>query len=331
MLVSIYGSKEVFVNEYRVMLADKLLANLDYNTDKEVHTLELLKLRFGELSMRNCEVMIKDIEDSKRANTIIHEALESPSAIRRTTGGPRVTDAVMVSHVFWPSLQNDQLKHHPRIQAELDQFSTEYARLKNPRKLIWHDQLGSVQIELDILEMADGVPVVETKEFTCTPLLATIISHFEDKSRWTLDELSNETGIPEHVLQKKIAFWVNNRVLRQVPGNSSAFDLTTLAHLQQGDNDADMMDEDVHEGHAVSVSAQEEDEMELFESYIVGMLKNMQQLPLDRIHNMLKMFVAGSDFKYDKTPQQLSAFLQHLCKQEKLECGPDGMYKLAKK
>jgi len=41
------------------MLADKLLNNLDYNTDKEVHNLELLKLRFGDLSLRTAEVMIK--------------------------------------------------------------------------------------------------------------------------------------------------------------------------------------------------------------------------------------------------------------------------------
>jgi anaphase-promoting complex subunit 2 len=50
------------------MLADKLLANLDSNTDKEVHTLELLKLRIGELSMHNCEIMIKDTDDSKRGS-----------------------------------------------------------------------------------------------------------------------------------------------------------------------------------------------------------------------------------------------------------------------
>lgn len=59
MLVGIYGSKDLFVNEYRNMLADKLLNNLDYNTDKEVHNLELLKLRFGDLSLRTAEVMIK--------------------------------------------------------------------------------------------------------------------------------------------------------------------------------------------------------------------------------------------------------------------------------
>ncbi len=59
MLVSIYGSKDLFVNEFRLMLADKLLANLTFDTDQEVHTLELLKLRFGDISMRSCEIMIK--------------------------------------------------------------------------------------------------------------------------------------------------------------------------------------------------------------------------------------------------------------------------------
>ena len=57
MLVQIYGSKELFVTEYRSILADKLLEKRDYDTDKEVRTLELLKLRFGESSMHHCEIL----------------------------------------------------------------------------------------------------------------------------------------------------------------------------------------------------------------------------------------------------------------------------------
>ena len=87
------------------------------------------------------------------------------------------------------------------------------------------------------------------------------------------------------------------------------------------------MDDDDHEGQAVSVAAHEEEEMEVFESYIVRMLTNLGQFPLERIQNMLKMFVAGSAMKYNKTPQQLSLFMQHLCEQEKLEFCPDGTYK----
>jgi anaphase-promoting complex subunit 2 len=341
MLVSIYGSKELFVNEYRLMLADKLLANLDYNTDKEVHTLELLKLRFGEMSMRNCEIMIKDTDDSKRVISNIHGTIKAKQLATASSLGPPppdpIVDAAIVSHIFWPTLQKEQLKHHPRIQTELDQFSTEYGKLKNPRRLVWLNQLGSVQLELDVVEEGpDGTPAIETREFTCAPLLATLISHFEDKDRWSAEDLSNETGIPEHVIQKRMAFWINNRVIKLIPGGTVEYEVTTREHLLQGDNDPDsavasMMEEDESEGNAVSVVGQDEEEMDAYESYICGMLTNLGQLPLDRIHNMLKMFVTGSDIKYNKTPQQLSLFLQHLCKQEKLECGPDGMYKLFKK
>ncbi len=59
-------SKEIFVNEYRSVLADKLLSKEDYDTDREVHILELLKLRFGETSMHHCEIMIKDLATSRR-------------------------------------------------------------------------------------------------------------------------------------------------------------------------------------------------------------------------------------------------------------------------
>jgi anaphase-promoting complex subunit 2 len=340
-LVSIFGSKELFVNEYRLMLADKLLANLDFNTDKEVHTLELLKLRFGELSMRNCEIMIKDTDDSKRIITNIHNTLKAKEKRRRqlepeeettTQQDPTIVDAAIVSHIFWPTLQNEQFKHHPRLQAGLDQFSAEYGRLKNPRRLVWLNQLGTIQLELDVLEdLEDGTTVVETREFSVGPLLATLISHFEDKDEWTADELSNETGIPEHTIKKRMAYWTGHRVLQLQP--PSTYVIATQEHLLaggEGENSVPM-EEDGHESRAVSVAAQEEEDLAVYESYICGMLNTHGQLPLERIHNTLKMFVTGSDIKYNKTPQQLSRLLQHLCKQDRLECGPDGMYKLVRK
>lgn len=331
MLVSIYGSKELFVNEYRVMLADKLLANLDFNTDKEVHTLELLKLRFGEISMRNCEIMIKDMDDSKRANSNIHSSMQVSGKKE-----PLVQSGV-ISHIYWPALQNEQLKHHPRIQANLEEFSAEFSRLKNPRRLIWLNQLGSVQLELDVMEEGpDAEPIVETRQFDCSPLLATLISHFEDRDRWTAEDLSNETGIAEHIIQKRMGYWVSNRVVKAVPSsqpNQVIYQVASHEHLSQGEHDlaGSMMELDHGDSQAFSAMAQEEEEMGTYEHYIVGMLTNLGQLPLEKIHNMLKMYVSGSDVRFNKTPQQLSVFLKYLCKQEKLECGPDGMYKLFRK
>lgn len=43
MIVGIVGSKDQLVNEYRVMLAEKLLNKSGYDIDTELRTLELLK------------------------------------------------------------------------------------------------------------------------------------------------------------------------------------------------------------------------------------------------------------------------------------------------
>ncbi|KAF3954659.1 hypothetical protein CMV_020024 [Castanea mollissima] len=55
MIVGIIGSKDQLVNEYRVMLAEKLLNKSDYDIDSEIRTLELLKIHFGESSMQKCD------------------------------------------------------------------------------------------------------------------------------------------------------------------------------------------------------------------------------------------------------------------------------------
>jgi anaphase-promoting complex subunit 2 len=211
-----------------------------------------------------------------------------------------------------------------------------------------------IQLELDVMEEGPNGMVMETKEFTCSPFQATLISHFEDKKQWTSEELSDETGVPVHVLQKRMAFWVTRGVIKVVQGNSSLAgtggavsggNMTyQIAHPRQmveavhsneaGNSGASasmsMYDPD-EDGPAVSMAGQEEEEMDVYVSYIVGMLTRLGQLSLKTIHNNLKTHVTGSDIHYNKTPQQLAAFLQLLCRQERLECGPDGMYKLYKR
>ena len=59
MLVNVYGSKELFANEYRSLLADRLLSDTSCDISKEFKYLELLKLRFGESPLHFCEVMLK--------------------------------------------------------------------------------------------------------------------------------------------------------------------------------------------------------------------------------------------------------------------------------
>ena len=329
MLVGIYGSKDLFVNEYRIMLADKLLSNLEYDTDKEVHNLELLKLRFGEQSLRQCEVMIKDVDDSKRIHTNIQSTLES--RVRPSQDSPPAVDATIVSHIFWPTLQREEIKYHPSIERKLDEFSWEYSRLKNPRRLVWMKQLGSVELEVEAYEHdEDGELVSHTKEVSCTPAQATLLHYFEDTPKWTASDLSMQTEMPEDVVRKRMGFWVNQRVLHSKRRGDDV--LYTLISANEADAlDQSFQQEEEDEEGAVSLGAHAEEEMKVYESYIFGMLTNLKQLNLERIHSNLKTFVAGSDHKYDKTPQQLAVFLQRLCKEEKLEVSNDGVYSIFKK
>jgi anaphase-promoting complex subunit 2 len=50
LLVSIYGSTDTFIVEYRSLLAEKLISNVGYMTETEVANLELLKIRYVQLS-----------------------------------------------------------------------------------------------------------------------------------------------------------------------------------------------------------------------------------------------------------------------------------------
>ncbi|TYZ62631.1 hypothetical protein PybrP1_006910 [[Pythium] brassicae (nom. inval.)] len=152
-LVNIYGSKELFVNEYRMMLADKLLQNLDYNTDRDVQTLELLKLRFGEDSLQQCEIMVRDIDDSKRINLNIRSTLEKQQqrsagdvgAEKRARLPPPPVDATIVSQQFWPPFQGDDFALHPSVAGDVERYMKAYEVLRNPRSLAWNPSLGSVQ------------------------------------------------------------------------------------------------------------------------------------------------------------------------------------------
>ncbi|RHY20350.1 hypothetical protein DYB32_010055, partial [Aphanomyces invadans] len=130
-LVSIYANQTVFVNEYRMMLAERLLSAKDFNTDRDVHTLELLKLRFGDARLQQCDIMIKDVDESKRIHANLGLAV----------------DATVVSEHFWPPFQGDDFTLHPRLSDMIRQYKEAYAVLKNPRQLDWVPYLGFVENE----------------------------------------------------------------------------------------------------------------------------------------------------------------------------------------
>ncbi|KAF2707386.1 hypothetical protein K504DRAFT_483484 [Pleomassaria siparia CBS 279.74] len=81
--------REDFINELRNILGDHLLRCQDPEYQNEIRLLELIKIRLGEDKMQACEVMLRDVLDSKRINDSIRASRPSPLRTPELTRQPR--------------------------------------------------------------------------------------------------------------------------------------------------------------------------------------------------------------------------------------------------
>ncbi|XP_058462481.1 anaphase-promoting complex subunit 2 [Malaya genurostris] len=314
MVVDIYGSKELFVNEYRNLLAERLLSQLDSNPEKELRNLELLKLRFGETMLHSCEVMLKDIGDSKRINSHI---LSDESGFVQER--PFDISALIVSSQFWPTFKKETMDLPAAIKEMFDQYTKVFESYKGNRTLHWTPLNGKVIIELEL----DGI----ISEMQVTPAQATIAIHFSEQHSWELEKLGQKMNMPPSILRKRLVFWQSQGLIRETRENffvlndrnsrAEATDLHTHA--------PDVCDDEEAESAMESASDQREEELQVFWSYIEAMLTNLDSLPLDRIHQMLKMFAS----QVDVSQEELKNILQRKVREHKLVYA-GGVYQLPK-
>ncbi|XP_067946138.1 anaphase-promoting complex subunit 2-like isoform X2 [Watersipora subatra] len=308
MLVNIYGSKELFIKEYWNLLADRLLSNLSYATLWEIRYFELLKVRFGETDLHKCEVMLKDITDSKRLNTWIHsELLKAPPDQQI----PFEMNAMMLSGQYWPNFREEKLQLPLLMQSALNKYTKAYEIAKVNRTLKWQPHIG--QIEVDI-EMDSG----QVLSFKTSPVNVAIITAFETKDSYNAEELSQKLQTSVSVIRKRITYWLTHRVLQEQSPNSYKLNKDhTFGTI------TDIIEED-SESAMASAEEQREEEFQILWTYVNGMLTNMESQSLERIHSMLKMFA-----NTECTLTELENFLSRKIREGKLVCTA-GVYKLAK-
>nr|XP_058951089.1 anaphase-promoting complex subunit 2-like isoform X1 [Pocillopora verrucosa] len=314
MLVNIYGSKDLFVSEYRTLLADRILSTFNYDTEKELRYLELLKLRFGESHLHFCEIMLKDVADSRRINS--HIQASAKNADNKKANAIPLTSMVL-SAVFWPAFREEKLKVPEEVQRAMDEYTHGFEALKGMRTLRWKPHLGLVEVEV---ELAD-----RTLSLSVTPTQATAIMHFQEKERWTVEELSGVMHVPPGLLRRRLGFWVSQGVLKE-----ESTDTFIVMEKQKGQQRATevVMDAEI-ESVMASSHDQREEELQVFWSYIVGMLTNLESLPLDRIHSMLRMFAMQGPSSSQCSVDDLRRFLDRKVKDQELQF-VNGFYRLPK-
>jgi anaphase-promoting complex subunit 2 len=285
LLTDIYGTKELFLSAYRSMLAERLIHKLDFECDKELKTLELLKIRFGEGALQNAEIMMRDVNESKRLNAAIQKIMLPDNNTERIR-------VLVTSDQYWPSSGDFDFNLPDSVNSAFTSFGKQYHDQKTPRILRWKKSLGEVSLKVTI-----GGELVD---FKVSPLQASIIMAFGEKSIFDAGALCDKFGISESLLMQNAILWLNEGIISyDKEKNEFSRNDAIIRPLTAMDVEGDQQDE-----HGLDTS------MAYLEPFITGMLTNFDALPLERIHNMLKMFV--TDPPYDRSIEDLSKFLSTL-------------------
>lgn len=236
---------------------------------------------------------------------------------------PFEISSLILSSQFWPTFKSETIELPPQLNAEFERYTKSYESYKGNRTLVWRPAIGRVELEI---ELGD-----RTVEMTVSPSQAAIISLFQEREQWTLADLSATLKLPGSVLRKRIALWQTHGIIREQSGG----DVFVLVQDSSDMSSEDMMqtgslecDEDETESAMASASEQREEDLQVFWSYIVGMLTNLDSMQLERIHQMLKMFAShGPGVEFSQ--EELKNFLQRKVREHKLMFA-GGVYHLPK-
>lgn len=324
-LVDVYESKDLFVEEYQSLLSQRFLQSFECNVDFERRNLELLTLKFGEADLHACEVMLADMTSCKRIDARINSGEIASHHFTNFA-----INCIIVSSQFWP--EKFKLSHYDEgsnlilpevVEQAIQSYTKAFETIKGSRTLHWKKNLGLVQLDLEFGERVIPMSV--------TPLQAVLISHFEEQSVWKIACLSSAVGVTSSLLRRKLVFWQNKGIIREVSPDEYALieDQTTSSGTGVALLDAE---EDLTEDSFIADNGNkerpEDEKFRVYYSYIENMLTNLSDMTLEKIHSTLQMFALQGPSAGDLTLPELRQFLESKVREGHLTYSA-GYYKLS--
>jgi len=315
-------TKENFIKELQHVMGERLLQSEDFDFENEVRLLGMLRTRFEESYIQQCDIMLRDVGLSQRIDRAI---LSTPAFNDAHAHGPAFHTIIM-SHAYWPAVREESFKLPPSMASIADTYAAEYRRVKSARRLDWLAALGRVTVEL---ELSDRTILEEV-----TTWQAAVIHAFDGPSPQTrsVELLTRQLEMSEALVHNACTFWVGKLVLREsAEGNEYAV-IESLA-TSTSRAGAEAAQATVVAAAAAAAAAQAESEAvgagalkstadllaenaKVYASFVTGMLTNNGAMPTKRILMMLKMVVPGG-FPFEEA--ELVEFMQDLTREEKVE------------
>ena len=239
-LVNVFGSPEKFMEQYKRMLIERKITDNNFEIEQEIKNLELLKLKFGENLLANCEIIIQHIKESKKIN---NKLFKDPTF-----------DCQIINSNYWPFIKSnhfdlssldenkDKEKDKEKEKSEndknnnsinlanqnekipYDEFLTNFNnKLKNYQKL-YSDSKFSRKIEFYTnlgychltLSFSNG-----NFEFVVSPLSYLIIQFFDEENKnnfklFNIDYISNKLHSESLRVKQSLDFWLSKGVLKKI-------------------------------------------------------------------------------------------------------------------
>ena len=117
----------------------------------ELRNLELMKCRFGEDSLHQCDVMLRDIKDSHRLNQQVRQTNDFVAQQGILPLNKLQTN--IISPNLWQQAENfddstDGFRMPANLAKSFENFNKMYQGIKQRRKLCFKSNLGNVKLTL---------------------------------------------------------------------------------------------------------------------------------------------------------------------------------------
>ncbi|KAJ3207328.1 Anaphase-promoting complex subunit 2 [Clydaea vesicula] len=314
-----------FVEEFQKYISTRFLMSGNFNATTEIELFEILKLkvlRNKEIDdvhgINNIEVMIKDLGNSRR----LHKMISEDQSIKFN----HPFSTLVLSRLYWPKLQFENFNIDPLIKIDMETFEEKFKLIKAARKLQFLPSLGLVKLDLTF---EDG----RIENISCSPVQARVIMLFQNRDSMTRDELLSYTGLSENLLDATIFFWLKNQIL--INPDEDNFNLFKVNEYKSNNKQKklyiDLADylktKEQKKNEKLSSTKKGKlrnlEEFIKFEKnyfqFIKGMLKNLGETKIEKIHSMLKIFFSKNNQeaeKFEKSIQELKPFLDYFCEEK---------------
>ncbi|OQV25187.1 Anaphase-promoting complex subunit 2 [Hypsibius exemplaris] len=312
LLMSIYGGQDVFINEYQLILAEKLLGYYPFDSDEESKHLKMMTKRFGESLLQKSEVMSRDAADSQRFHNRILTKMDLTPIDHKTIPLTGLDNRIIplktliISHNYWPEIRTEKIKAPDNLNHAMTTYRQRFEEASETRTFEIRPELGRVEFDL---HLDDG----RTMHLKCNPVYIAIILQFAAESRWSLDDLAEKIGLAGPIVKKKLVYWQRRNVLEE--SEPDVFSVVPEGTFLSQEDLRRMDDEEIESAvRYVAENNQEEQNMQVqlqtCWKYMTTMLCTVQTITIDKLFHIVRMLtLRGQAKKEDVTIDHLRQLL----------------------